>query len=137
MVTSKLTYAISFVKRHSLACIIQLKSIVMMMTMIVIFVLISCYSIESLRIIPSNAKNQLILTKIKKLNANYNTDLFRNVINNMKLSAKSDRKITREDEGEYFESEVSFIQSINLIIYNNHHIMTSSSNSSSTYVHPP
>ena len=80
----------------------------MMMTMIVILVLISCYSIVSLRIIPSNAKNQLILTKIKKLNANYNTDLLRNVIN-MKLSAKSDRKITREDEGEYFESEVNQI----------------------------
>ena len=33
----------------------------------------------------------------------------------MKLFAKSNRKITREDEGEYFESEVSKILSLNFI----------------------
>ena len=97
-----------------------------MLTMIAILLLISCYSITSYHMHHINIKNLIVPKQLIKTN-NYYHNYYNN--NNMhttnamymKLFAKSDRKITREDEGEYFESEVS---KISLFIMQCKHIYT-------------
>ena len=92
----------------------------MMLTMIVILLLLSCYSMTSYHINHINIKNLILPKQLMKTN-NYNHNYYNNKNNMysntmyMKLFAKSNRKITREDEGEYFESEVSKILSLNFI----------------------
>lgn len=85
--------------------------------MIAILLLISCYSITSYHMNHINIKNlapkQLIKTNNYYQNYYNNNNMHTNAMY-MKLFAKSDRKITREDEGEYFESEVS---KISLFVY--------------------
>jgi hypothetical protein len=54
-----------------------------------------------------NVKNLIVPKQLMKTNNyHYNNNMHTNAMYT-KLFAKSDRKITREDEGEYFESEVS------------------------------
>jgi len=84
-----------------------------MLTMIAILLLISCYSITSYHMNHINVKNLIVPKQLIKTNNYYhnyynNNNMHTNAMY-MKLFAKSDRKITREDEGEYFESEVSKI----------------------------
>lgn len=91
-----------------------------MLTMIAILLLLSCYTITSYHINHINIKNVILPKQLIKTN-NYYHNNNNNMLSNVmytKLFAKSDRKITREDEGEYFESEVSKITIfLNIYIY--------------------